>query len=47
MQHGGKRASASTPLQSIEAINTTMKYIDQEHLSHLPFEVELNAGGVL
>lgn len=35
------------PLQSIEAINITVKYIDQEHLSHLPFEVSPNAAGAL
>lgn len=47
VQYGEKKASASTTLQSIEAINTTVKYIDQEHLSHLPFEVSLNAAGAL
>ena len=36
----GENISASTPLRSIEAINTPVEYIDQEHLSHLPFEVE-------
>ena len=39
-QRDGENISASTPLQSIEAINTPVEYIDPEHLSHLPFEVE-------
>lgn len=40
---GGGSVSASTPLRSIEAINTPQEYIDQEHLSHRPFEVEPTA----
>lgn len=36
----GENISASTPLRSIEAINTPVEYVDQEHLSHLPFEVK-------
>lgn len=42
-----QKASASTPLWSIGAINIPVEYIDQEHLSHLPFEVRPNAGGLL
>ena len=42
-----KVSRASTLLRSIEAINTSVEYIDQEHLSHLPFEVEPNAAGFL
>lgn len=42
-----KKLSASPPPWSIEAINTTVGYIDQEHLSHLPFEGWSNAPDLL
>lgn len=41
------KVSTSTPLRSIEAINTPVEYIDQEHFSHLPFEVKPNAEALL